>query len=287
MSRIAYVNGAYRPMRDAVVHVEDRGFQFADGVYEVWSVFDGRLADFDGHLTRLWRSLDELRIARPMMPEALARVLKETVRRNRVREGLVYIQVTRGTARRDHPFPRDGIPPTVVVTARGLPLAKGDAAAGKGVAVITQPDIRWGRCDIKTVGLLPNVLAKQAARERGAAEAWMVDEMGLVTEGSSTNAWIVDENGKLRTRDAQSNILRGITRAAVLQLAADEGLEIEERAFSVEEVKRAREAFYTSASGFVMPTVSIDGARIGDGKPGPVATKLRQLYIEQAQRDAI
>ena len=287
MSRIAYVNGAYRPMRDAVVHVEDRGFQFADGVYEVWSVFDGRLADFDGHLTRLWRSLDELRIARPMTPEALARVLKETVRRNRVREGLVYIQVTRGTARRDHPFPRDGIPPTVVVTARGLPLAKGDAAAGKGVAVITQPDIRWGRCDIKTVGLLPNVLAKQAARERGAAEAWMVDEMGLVTEGSSTNAWIVDENGKLRTRDAQSNILRGITRAAVLQLAADEGLEIEERAFSVEEVKRAREAFYTSASGFVMPTVSIDGARIGDGKPGPVATKLRQLYIEQAQRDAI
>ncbi len=287
MSRIAYVNGTYRPMRDAVVHVEDRGFQFADGVYEVWSVFDGRLADFDGHLTRLWRSLDELRIARPMTPEALARVLKETVRRNRVREGLVYIQVTRGTARRDHPFPGDDIPPTVVVTARGLPLAKGDAAAGKGVAVITQPDIRWGRCDIKTVGLLPNVLAKQAARERGAAEAWMVDEMGLVTEGSSTNAWIVDETGKLRTRDAQSNILRGITRAAVLQLAADEGLEIEERAFSVEEVKRAREAFYTSASGFVMPAVSIDGARIGDGKPGPVATKLRQLYIEQAQRDAI
>ena len=287
MSRVAYVNGTYRPLRDAVVHVEDRGFQFADGVYEVWSVFDGRLADFDGHLTRLWRSLDELQIERPMSAEALTRVLKETVRRNRVREGLVYLQVTRGTARRDHPFPAEGTPPSVVVTARTLPLARGNAAAEKGVAVITQPDLRWGRCDIKTVGLLPNCLAKQAAKERGAAEAWMVDDMGLVTEGSSTNAWIVDETGKLRTRDAQTNILRGVTRAAVLQLAADEGLEIEERAFSVDEAKRAREAFYTSASGFVMPAVSIDGVKIGDGKPGPVATKLRTLYLERARREAI
>ena len=287
MSRVAYVNGAYRPHADATVHVEDRGFQFADGVYEVWSVFDGRLADFDGHLTRLHRSLDELQIRGMMSREALERVLKETVRRNRVREGLVYIQVTRGTARRDHPFPPEGTPPSVIVTARTLPLAKGDAAAKKGVAVITQPDIRWGRCDIKTVGLLPNVLAKQAAKERGAAEAWMVDEMGLVTEGSSTNAWIVDENGKLRTRDTQSNILRGITRAAVLEMAAAEGLELEERAFSVDEAKRAREAFYTSASGFVMPAVSIDGAKIGNGKPGPVATRLRELYLDRARREAI
>jgi D-alanine transaminase len=287
MSRVAYVNGTYRPHADATVHVEDRGFQFADGVYEVWSVFEGRLADFDGHMTRLHRSLTELRIPIPMTREALGRVLKETVRRNRVREGLVYIQVTRGTARRDHPFPPEGTPPSVVVTARSLPLSKGNAAAGKGVAVITQPDIRWGRCDIKTVGLLPNVLAKQAAKERGAAEAWMVDEMGLVTEGSSTNAWIVDEDGKLRTRDAQSNILHGITRAAVMRMAADEGLEVEERAFSVDEAKRAREAFYTSASGFVMPAVSIDGTRIGDGKPGPVATRLRAMYVEQARRDAI
>lgn len=287
MSRVAYVNGTYRPHADATVHVEDRGFQFADGVYEVWSVFEGRLADFDGHMTRLHRSLDELRIPIPMTREALGRVLKETVRRNRVREGLVYIQVTRGTARRDHPFPPEGTPPSVIVTARSLPLSKGNAAAGKGVAVITQPDIRWGRCDIKTVGLLPNVLAKQAAKERGAAEAWMVDEMGLVTEGSSTNAWIVDEDGKLRTRDTQANILHGITRAAVMRMAADEGLEVEERAFSVDEAKRAREAFYTSASGFVMPAVSIDGTRIGDGKPGPVATKLRALYLDQARRDAI
>ena len=286
MSRVAYVNGTYRAHADATVHIEDRGFQFADGVYEVWSVFDGRMADFDGHMTRLHRSLDELRIPVPMSREALERVLKETVRRNRVIEGLVYIQVTRGTARRDHPFPPEGTPPSVIVTARSLPLSKGNAAAARGVAVITQPDIRWGRCDIKTVGLLPNVLAKQAAKERGAAEAWMVDEMGLVTEGSSTNAWIVDENGKLRTRDTQSNILHGITRAAVMRMAAEEGLEVEERAFSVEEARRAREAFYTSASGFVMPAVSIDGARIGDGKPGPIATRLRELYIDQARREA-
>jgi len=204
-----------------------------------------------------------------------------------VREGLVYIQVTRGTARRDHPFPPEGTAPSVVVTARSLPLSKGNASAKKGVAVITQPDIRWGRCDIKTVGLLPNVLAKQAAKERGAAEAWMVDEMGLVTEGSSTNAWIVDEDGKLRTRDTQANILQGITRAAVMALIADEGLELEERAFSVDEAKRAQEAFYTSASGFVMPATSIDGVKIGGGKPGPIATRLRTLYLDQASRDAI
>ena len=287
MSRVAYVNGQYQPHSQATVHVEDRGFQFADGVYEVWSVFEGRLADFDGHMTRLHRSLNELRIPIPMTREALARVLNETVRRNRVREGLVYLQVTRGTSRRDHPFPPEGTAPSVVVTARSLPLSKGNASAKKGVAVITQPDIRWGRCDIKTVGLLPNVLAKQAAKERGAAEAWMVDEMGLVTEGSSTNAWIVDEHGKLRTRDTQANILQGITRAAVMALIADEGLELEERAFSVDEAKRAREAFYTSASGFVMPATSIDGVKIGNGKPGPIATRLRTLYLDRAIRDAI
>lgn len=287
MSRIAYVNGQYQPHSQATVHVEDRGFQFADGVYEVWSVFDGRMADFDGHMTRLHRSLNELRIPIPMTREALTRVLNETVRRNRVNEGLVYIQVTRGTARRDHPFPPEGTPPSVVITAKSLPLSRGNAAAKKGVAVVTHPDIRWGRCDIKTVGLLANVLAKQAAKERGAAEAWMVDEMGLVTEGSSTNAWIVDEDGKLRTRDTQANILHGITRAAVMALIADEGMAFEERAFSVDEAKRAKEAFFTSASGFVMPAVSIDGVKIGNGKPGPIATRLRELYLDQAIRDAI
>jgi D-alanine transaminase len=287
MSRVAYVNGQYQPHGQATVHIEDRGFQFADGVYEVWAVFDGRLGDFDGHMTRLARSLGELRIALPMTMPALTQVLQETVRRNRVREGLVYLQVTRGTARRDHAFPAEGTPPSVIVTAKTLNYARSEAQAARGVAVITLPDIRWGRCDIKTVGLLPNVLAKQAAKERGAAEAWMVDDMGLVTEGASTNAWIVDGDGKLRTRDTQANILRGVTRAAVLDMIASEGLELDERPFSVDEAKAAREAFFTSASGFVTPAISIDGARIGDGKPGPIATALRARYIDQARRDAV
>ena len=243
MSRIAYVNGAYVPHGQAVVHVEDRGFQFADGVYEVWSVFDGRLADFDGHMTRLVRSLTELRIDVPMTRDALTRVLKETVRRNRVRNGIVYLQVTRGTARRDHPFPPQGTPPSVIVTARSISAVKAEAQADRGVAVITQPDIRWGRCDIKTVGL--------------------------------------------RTRDTQANILRGITRAAVLDLVAGEKIELDERPFSVDEAKRAREAFFTAAGAFVMPAISIDGTTIGDGTPGPVTRKLRTLYLEQARREAI
>ncbi len=287
MSRVAYVNGVYRPHREATVHVEDRGFQFADGVYEVWSVFDGRMADFDGHMTRLHRSLNELRIDIPMTRDALTRVLKETIRRNRVRNGIVYLQVTRGTARRDHPFPAPGTPPSVVVTSKSIPFARSQAQAAKGVAVVTYPDIRWGRCDIKRVGLLPNVLAKQAARDKGAYEAWMVDEMGLITEGSSTNAWIVDQDGKLRTRDTQANILRGITRAAIMDLVKAEGIELDERPFSVDEAKQAKEAFFTAAGAFVMPAISIDGVKIGDGKPGPIATKLRERYLEAARRDAV
>jgi D-alanine transaminase len=287
MSRVAYVNGAYLPHGHATVHVEDRGFQFADGVYEVWAVLDGRLADFEGHMTRLARSLTELRIAIPMTRQALTNVLKETVRRNRVRDGMVYLQVTRGTARRDHPFPEEGTPPSVVVTAKPFDLRRMEATAAKGVAVITQPDIRWGRCDIKSVGLLPNVLAKQAAKERGAYEAWMVDDMGLVTEGSSTNAWIVDQNGKLRTRDTQANILKGITRTTLMSLIEEEGLELDERPFTVEEAKQAKEAFFTAASAFVMPAVSIDGTKIGNGRPGPITTRLRCEYLERARRDAI
>ncbi|WP_395943658.1 D-amino-acid transaminase [Brevundimonas sp.] len=286
MSRVAYVNGTYSPRDEAVVHIEDRGFQFADGVYEVWSVFDGRLADFDGHMQRLHRSLNELKIEIPMTAAALGVVLRETVRRNRVRDGIVYLQVTRGTAPRDHAFPAD-VAPSVIVTAKRIDLSKGDRTAVNGAAGVTQPDIRWGRCDIKTVGLLPNVLAKQAARERGAYECLMYDEMGLVTEGSSTNAWIVDENGKLRTRDTQANILRGVTRAAILKLVEAEGVELDERAFSVEEAKKAREVFVTAASSFVMPLVSLDGVKIGDGKPGPIATRLREIYLEQARREAI
>jgi D-alanine transaminase len=287
MSRVAYVNGTYQPHGEASIHVEDRGFQFADGVYEVWSVFDGRLADFDGHMTRLHRSLNELRIDIPMSVAALTRVLRETIRRNRVKNGIVYLQVTRGTARRDHPFPSPDTPPSVIVTSRSVSATRSEAQAAKGVAVVTQPDIRWGRCDIKTVGLLANVLAKQAARERGAYEAWMVDEMGLVTEGSSTNAWIVDKHGRLRTRDTQANILKGITRTAIMDLIASEDIELDERPFSVDDAKEAREAFFTAAGAFVMPTISIDGVKIGDGKPGPITTKLRTLYLDRARRDAV
>lgn len=286
MSRVAYVNGAYSAHGEAVVHIEDRGFQFADGVYEVWSVFDGRLADFDGHMARLHRSLNALQIEIPMSAASLGVILRETIRRNRVRDGLVYLQVTRGTASRDHAFPAD-IAPSVIVTAKRLDLTKSEVMAAKGAAGVTQPDIRWGRCDIKTVGLLPNVLAKQAARERGAYECLMYDEMGLITEGASTNAWIVDDDGRLRTRDTQANILRGVTREAILKLVEAEGIELDERPFSVEEAKRAREVFVTAASSFVMPLVSLDGVKIGDGKPGPIATRLREVYLEQARREAI
>ncbi|MHC3127857.1 D-amino acid aminotransferase [Brevundimonas sp. GN22] len=286
MSRVAYVNGTYRPHSQAVVHIEDRGFQFADGVYEVWSVFDGKLADYEGHMERLGRSLTELRIEIPMTSQALGVVLRETIRRNRVRNGIVYLQITRGTAPRDHAFPK-GVAPSVIVTSKSINLPAGEEKAAKGAAGITHPDIRWGRCDIKTVGLLPNALAKQAAREKGAYEAILFDEMGMVTEGSSTNAWIVDENGKLRTRDTQANILRGITRAAIMKLVKEEGIELDERPFSVEEAKKAKELFVTAASSFVMPLVSLDGDKIGDGKPGPIATRLRAVYLEQAIRNAI
>lgn len=287
MSRIAYVNGQYLPHTGAVVHIEDRGFQFADGVYEVWSVFDGRLADFDGHMTRLQRSLSELRIRMPMSPQALTIVLKETIRRNRVDNGIVYLQITRGTARRDHPFPSPDTPPSVIVTSRRVDQVKAEATAKKGVAVVTRPDLRWGRCDIKTVGLLPNVLAKQAAREVGAYECWLVDELGLVTEGTSTNAWIIDANGVLRTRDTQANILRGCTRSTLMEIIKAEGIPFEERAFTVEEAKAAQEAFFTAAGAFVLPAISIDGVKIGTGKPGPITRRLRQAYLEAARDGAV
>ena len=287
MSRIAYVNGRYAPHGEAVVHIEDRGFQFADGVYEVWAAFGGRLADADGHFERLARSLSELRIDAPMTRAALERVLRETLRRNRVRDGIVYLQITRGVARRDHAFPEPGTPTTVVVTARAIDFAAAEAKAAKGVAVITHPDQRWGRCDIKTVGLLPNALAKQAAREEDAYEAWLIDADGLVTEGASTNAWIVDAAGTLRTRDTGANILRGVTRKTLLQIAAELQMTLEERPFSIAEAKDAREAFITAASAFVTPVVKIDGVEVADGQVGPVAKRLRALYLEAARRTAV
>jgi D-alanine transaminase len=283
MSRVAYVNGAYVPHGEAAVHIEDRGYQFADGVYEVCEVRGGRLVDETRHVARLERSLGELRIAMPMAPRPLGMVLRETVRRNRVRDGLVYMQVTRGVARRDHAFPKPGTPPALVITAKSVDPAKGEANAAKGVKVISTPDNRWERVDIKSVGLLPNCLAKQAAREAGAYEAWFVDDKGFVTEGSSTNAWIVTKDGAIVTRFADNSILKGITRTTLMDLCKREGLRVEERQFTVEEAQGAREAFLTSATTIVTSIVEIDGRPVGNGAPGSVATELRAKFHEVAE----
>jgi D-alanine transaminase len=282
MSRIAYVNGRYLPRADARISIDDRGFQFADGVYEVCEVRAGRLIDERRHMARLDRSLNELRIARPMTTPALAIVLRETIARNRVRDGIVYVQITRGVARRDFPFPPAGSRPTVIVTARSIDIARLEQLAAVGVAVITMPDIRWGRVDIKSVALLPNVLAKQAAREAGAREAWLVDGEGRVTEGASSNAWIVAKDGTLITHPLGPDILAGITRAVVIDAIKAQGLAFEERAFTVEEAYGAREAFITSASQIVLPVVSIDGRPVGNGAPGLIAAGLRRDYRRYA-----
>jgi D-alanine transaminase len=287
LGRIAYVNGRYVHQAEAVVHIEDRGYQFADAVYEVWALFGGKLADPEGHFARLERSLSELRIPMPMSRAALTTVLRETVRRNRVREGLVYLQVSRGVAPRDHAFPAAHVAPAVVVTVSRVDRDATEARAAKGVSVVTTPENRWGRCDIKTVGLLPNALAKQKAREVGAVEAWFVDDLGLVTEGASSNAWIVDGDGILRTRDTNANILRGVTRLSLIDVAREAGLKVEERPFTPDEARAAKEAFITGAGSLVLPVVVVDGKPVGDGAPGPVALKLRRLYIERAKASAI
>ena len=283
MSRIAYVNGHYVPHRKAAVHIEDRGDQFADGVYEVCEVLGGHLVDEKRHMQRLARSLSELRIRQPMQDSALGVILREVVARNKVRDGLVYLQVTRGVAPRNHFFPPDDTPPGVVVTARSSSVAKASALAEQGVKILSLPDNRWNRVDIKSVALLPNVLAKQAAREQGAYEAWFVDSNGYVTEGSSTNAWIVTSEGIIVTRPADHGILRGITRTAVLELADREGMPVEERAFTIEEAQRAREAFITAATALVMPVTHIDDVVVANGAPGHIATTLRSLFHSQVE----
>ena len=275
MSRIAYVNGRYVPHGEAVVHVEDRGYQFADGVYEVIAVQGGRLIDKEPHLDRLDRSLGELQIDWPMSWAALSVVMAECVRRNRVREGIVYIQMTRGVARRDHAFPHE-CRTSVVITARSqTPSAK---IFSQGVKVVSVPDIRWRRCDIKSVALLPNILAKQFAKEKGAYEAWQVEPDGYVTEGSSTSAWIVDQNGAIVTRHLENAVLSGITRLTLVDLARRDGIELVERAFTLDEAKEAREAFLTSTTSFVLPVVQIDDRVIGNGQPGSVTLRLRETY---------
>jgi D-alanine transaminase len=287
MGRIAYVNGRFVPHAQATVHIEDRGYQLADGVYEVWALFGGKLADPEGHFARLERSLSELSIEMPMSRAALTLVLREAVRRNRVTEGLVYLQISRGVAPRDHAFPNPPVRPAMVITVSRVDRAQSEARAAKGVEVVTTPETRWGRCDIKTVGLLPNVLAKQKARAVGAVEAWFVDDLGFVTEGASSNAWIVDGEGRLRTRDTNANILRGVTRYTLLDVIRESGLEVDERPFTPADALAAREAFITGAGSLVLPVVSVDGKPVGDGKVGPVASRLRRLYIEQAKATAI
>jgi D-alanine transaminase len=283
MSRIAYVNGRYLPHARATVSVEDRGYQFADGVYEVCEVRAGHLIDERRHLDRLDRSLSELQITPPMPRKALVLVLHETARRNRVRDGLVYIQVTRGVARRDHAFPPPGTRPTLVVTARQIDLGASEKMAADGIAVVTMPDERWARVDIKSIALLPNVLAKQAARAQGAREAWLIDSGGRITEGSSSNAWIVDREGRLVTRKLDRGILAGVTRTVLLEVIKAHGLTLEERAFTAEEAYGAREAFITSATQSVMPVVRIDGRPVGNGAPGLIATALRHDYHQYSE----
>ncbi len=283
MSRIVYVNGSYLPEEDAKISVFDRGFLMADAVYEVTSVIDGRLVDFDGHLARLDRSLGELDMPAPADRDTLLAIHRELVSRNALVEGLVYMQVSRGVADRDFAFEPD-MQPSLVLFTQTKALAESPAAE-QGLRVITIPDQRWARRDIKTVQLLYPSLGKMMARKAGADDAWMVED-GHVTEGTSNNAYIVS-GGRIITRNLGPEILAGITRAAVLRFAREAQMEIQERPFTPDEARAADEAFVTSATSFVMPVVEIDGTALGDGAPGPVARRLREIYIEESRRAAI
>lgn len=276
MSRIAYVNGQYVPHISAAVHIEDRGYQFSDGVYEVIAIHKGKLIDMDGHMVRLTRSLNELEMAWPVTPRALEIIIRQVIRLNRINDGIVYMQITRGVAPRNHAFP-DHLDSALVITAKRFPTFSFDAS-NKGVDVITTPEIRWQRRDIKTVSLLGNCLAKEKAVRAGAFEAWFVEDDGMITEGTSSNAWIVTSEGQLVTRDTSNSILNGITRLSILELARQQGVEFVERAFSLDEAKTAKEAFVSSTTSFVKPVVHIDDAPVGDGKVGPLTTKLLVYY---------
>jgi D-alanine transaminase len=282
MTRIAYVNGRYLPHRAAAVHIEDRGYQFADGVYEVIPVQRGKLIDEGLHLDRLDASLGELAIDPPMERPALRLVLREVLRRNGIDRGIVYFQVTRGVAPREHKFP-SRTRPSLVMTAKRLKPVPAKYLE-EGVGVITIPDLRWKRCDIKTIALLPNVLGKQRAAEAGAYEAWQIDPEGNITEGTSTNAWIVTRDRKIVTRPLSREILPGVTRRALLELLKTSNLALEERSFSLAEAHQAAEAFLTSSSAFLLPITSIDGQKVADGKPGGFAKRLRQIYVDHADR---
>lgn len=287
MSRIAYVNGRYVRHADAAVHIEDRGYQFADGVYEVCEVRHGFIVDLNRHLDRLNRSLSELRIAWPMNRAALAVAIREVLRRNRVRNGLFYLQVTRGVARRDHVFPAADTRPSIVITAKNTDPSIIARKNANGIKAITVSENRWDRVDIKTVGLLPNALARQQAKEAGAQEAIFVDAHGLVTEGAATNVWMVDQDGTLLTRPSDHGILRGITRTTLMDVAAHLGIAVREEAFTVERMLAAREVFITAATSICFPLVEIDGHAIANGHPGSISQKIRDAFFDIAEKTSI
>jgi D-alanine transaminase len=281
MSRIVYVNGDFVPESEARISVFDRGFLFADGVYEVTSVLDGKLVDNAAHLVRLQRSLDELKMAAPCSMEEIEAIQKRMLVENNLEEGMIYLQVTRGAADRDFNFPKDAKSSLVMFTQSKILAA--NPTAERGLSVVSVPDLRWARRDIKTVQLLYPSIAKEQAMAKGADDAWLVED-GFVTEGTSNNVWIILANGTIVTRQLSSDILHGITRRAVMELAREHQIKVEERPFTIEEAKSAKEAFITSASAFVMPVVSIDGVKIGDGKPGDLTRKLREIYLAEAKR---
>jgi D-alanine transaminase len=283
VGRVAYVNGRYLPHSRAAVHIEDRGLQFADAIYEVVGVVEDRFLDEKEHLDRLERSVGEIGMAMPMLRSPLKIILREMARRNRVHDGLIYIQVTRGAVRRDHAVPNHRPRPTLIVTARTLDPVATERRRATGVCVITRPDERWARCDIKSTALLPNILAKTAARNAGAFEAWLVDEDGFVTEGASTSAWIVDSDGRIVTRNLSNAILPGVTRRVILKAAAEAQMPVIERKFTIEEALAAREAFMTAATLGATAVVAIDGKPIGDGSPGPVTRRVQELYAHAAE----
>jgi D-alanine transaminase len=276
MARIAYVNGRYRPLQDAAVAAEDRGYQFADGVYEVIKVLAGRPCDLGRHLDRLERSLAALEIAPPMSRRALQSVLFETLRQNRLSAALLYVQITRGTGPRNHLFPKVARPSLVVTVRR--PVFPGEREREEGVGVITRPDLRWGRCDIKSISLLANVLARQSAAAAGCREAWLIDRDGMVTEGSASNAYIVDPEGRLITHPLNERILGGVTRSVILELARRDGIEVVERPFSLDEAHGAREAALSSTSSWLLPVTAIDSRPVSNGMPGHVVRRLMALY---------
>jgi D-alanine transaminase len=280
--RVAYVNGRYLPHTKAGVHIEDRSLQLGDGIYEVAAIVHGKLVDEEQHLDRLERSLREIGMSMPMGRAALKLVMREMVTRNRVRDGLLYMQVSRGAVRRDHPIPEIVPRPTLMMTVRAQDPQIGEKKRLEGIAVITRPDQRWARRDIKTVQLLPNLLAKTEARKAGAYEAWFVDNEGFVTEGASTNAWIVDSDNHVVTRQLSHDILPGVTRRVILEAAAAAGMPIIERKFTVAEALKAREAFLSSASGAAIPVIKIDDTMVGNGVPGPLTRQIHALYAQKA-----